>query len=185
MGNSVSGKSWAFIRLEGDRKQGGGLYQMAARISRAPEEIFVKYYYQKVQKIAFEARRIILNTIDESVTAKGIARARNGGKSGREVSGKMKKGVWARAYKASANRYRAEVGWLDGRPGYAIFQEHGTRNGIVAMDSLRKAGDYIEAEMDKLGRGGYKYRRDTNWDWSQNAGNGNDLGGAPDWFVGK
>lgn len=184
MVNSVSGKSWRFIRIAGDAKQAGGIYNMAARISRAPEEIFVKYYYQQIQKIVFQARRIMLRIIDESVTEKGLQRSRKGGNPGRVDTGTMRDKVWARAYKASNNRYRAEVGWLDGRPGYAIFQEQGTRNGIVAMNALREAGDYIEAEMDKLGRGGYKYRRNTDWDWSKNAADGTDLGGAPDWFVG-
>lgn len=183
MANSVSGHGWQFIRL-GGRGKADMPKKLANRITRAPEEIFVKYYFQKIQGIVAQARRIMIQTIDESVTEKGIERSRKGGKPGRRDTDKMRDSVWAKAYK-EGTRYRAEVGWLDGRPGYAIFQEHGTRNGIVGMDALRKAGDYIEAEMDKLARGGYKYRRNTDWDWNQNAGNGKDLGGAPDWFEGK
>jgi hypothetical protein len=167
---SQFGHGWAWARLKGDGK---ALTKMAARISQAPDEIFVKYYYQQVVRIVFQARKLMLKTIDESTTPTGAARARRGGEPGRIDTGKMRKRVWARANKTGAGRYRADVGWLDGIPGYAIFQEHGTRGGIVAMNALQIAGDYIEEEMRKLGRGGYKYRRDTDWDWDAPDSRGN------------
>lgn len=178
---STFGHGWAWARLKGDGK---ALTKMAARITRAPEEIFVKYYYQQITRIVFAARQIIIKRIETATTPTGRERAKRGGEPGRIESGTMKKRVWARVNKQGSGRYRADVGWLEGLPGYAIFQEHGTRGGIVAMDALREAGDYIEAEMNKLGRGGYKYRRDTNWDWNSPDSNGNSQG-APDWFSGN
>lgn len=178
---SVSGHGWQFIRLGGS-----GKYDMpkklAAHVARLPNEILVKHYYREVQRIAFQARRIMLQVIDESVTEKGLKRQQRGGKPGREDTGNMRKLVWARVFKAQNGALVAQVGWLTGRPGYAIFQEYGTRGGIVAMGALQKAGDYIEQEMDKLGRGGYKYRRKNEWDWDAPGYGGTDLGGAPEWF---
>lgn len=142
---------------------------MAVRVSRAPEEIFVKYYYRELVKIVFQARKIMLGIIDTAPTKSG--------KKGRNDTGTMRKGVWARVGKSDKGRYRAEVGWLTGRPGYAIFQEHGTRTGIIAMNALQAANDYVAQEMDKLASGGYKYSRNVQWDWDAQGG------GAPDWLV--
>jgi hypothetical protein len=178
---SVSGHGWQFIRLGGTSK-----YDMpkklAAHIARLPNEILVTQYYREVQRIAFQARRLMLKVIEESVTETGRKRQLKGGKPGRIKSGDMHKFVWARVFRGGNGALVAQVGWLGGRPGYAIFQEYGTRTGIVAMNALQVAGDYIEQEMDKLGRGGYKYRRKNEWDWDAPGYNGTDLGGPPDWF---
>lgn len=177
MPNSLSGKSWIHIRISGD-SQNGGLKKMAARITRAPEEIFVKNYYQAVLKIVFQARQLMRQIIRESTTPTGAERAAKGkGESGRIDTAKMIDAVWARVSKPSKDKYRAEVGWLTGRPGYAIFQEYGTRNGIKGMGALQQASDYIAREMDKLGKGGSKYTRNVQWDWKSTPGE------APDWLV--
>jgi len=172
---SLSGKSWIHIRISGD-KQNQGIRKMAARVTRAPEEIFVKYYYRELVKIVFQARTIMLNIIDNASTPTGQRR----GSQGRNKTGDMRKGVWARVSKVSDGKYRAEVGWLTGRPGYAIFQEHGTRNGIVAMNALQAASDYVSEQMDKLGRGGSRYTRNVSWDWDAQSADG---GGVPDWLA--
>lgn len=176
--NSNSGHGWMSIRLSSDGKE---IKKLAAAVVRKPEEIMVKYYFQQVQRIAFEARRIMLKIIEEAETPTGRARALKGGKPGRIDSGNMASKVWARVYKTNRGGVAATVGWLDGRPGYTIFQEHGTRRGIVAMNALQAAGDYIEQEMDKLARGGSKYRRNTNWDWSAPT-YGGEVPGPPDWY---
>lgn len=176
--NSNTGHGWISIRISSDGKE---IKKLAAAVVRKPEEILVKYYFQQVQRIAFEARRLMIKIINEAETETGRRRALKGGKPGRIETGRMVEKVWARAYKTGSGGIAATVGWLDGRPGYAVFQEHGTRGGIVAMNALRAAGDYIEQEMDKLSRGGYKYRRDTDWDWDA-PNYGGEIKGPPDWY---
>lgn len=177
--NSKSGHGWMSIRISGDGKE---IEKLAAAVVRKPEEIMVKYYFQQVQRIVFEARRLMLEIITRAETETGKLRAARGGNGpGRIKTKKMIDAVWARAYKNGSGGVVGTVGWLNGRPGYAIFQEHGTRTGIVAMDALRQAGDYIEREMDKLGKGGFKYRRNTDWNWSEPT-YGGQIKDPPDWY---
>lgn len=156
---------------------------MAASIERAPEEFFVKNYYRQIQRIAFDARRLIVEIIEESETPTGQRRAASGqGRPGRVDSEDMLKAVWARISKVGDKSYRMDVGWLEGKPGYAIFQEHGTRTGIKAMNALNRAADYIEDEVNKLARGGSGSRANTDWDWNASGPGGRNLGGIPDWL---
>lgn len=180
--NSRSGNGWAYIRVAGDQKS---IKNLAARVTRAPEEIFVKYYYQKLTQIAFRARKLMIEIIERSETPTGRRRAaRGGGESGRVDTGRMKSLVWARAHKVSTGKYRIEVGWLNDRPGYAIFQEHGTRGGIQAMNALKAASQYMAEESAKLGRGGSTYIRNTEWDWGAPLHSG-ETKSPPEWFVGN
>jgi len=177
---SKSGRSWANIRVQSDEKH---LRNMAASIERAPEEFFVKNYYRHIQRIAFDARLLIIQIIEESETPTGERRvAKGAGRAGRIDTEEMLKAVWARIVKTGNKSYRMEVGWLEGKPGHAIFQEHGTRTGIKAMNSLNRAADFIEDEIRKLAAGGTGSRVNTDWDWNAPGPGGKSLGGIPDWL---
>ena len=41
-------------------------------------------------------------------------------------------------------------GWLDGKPGYAFFQENGTSNGVVGMGALTDARLKAEGEIQQV-----------------------------------
>jgi hypothetical protein len=41
-------------------------------------------------------------------------------------------------------------GWLDGKPGYSFFQEHGTSNGVPAMHALTDAKAKAEGEIQQV-----------------------------------
>lgn len=167
MARSLSGKSWIFIRIGGkSRFDPYAEAKLAARIIRAPREILVKNYYQTMLKAVFAARKLMREIIISSETETGRKRAAKGGKGpGRVKSGDMLDAVWARVVKEGDNKYVGEVGWLLARPGYPVFQEHGTRTGITAMNALQKAKDYVAREMRDAGRGGFKSSNNVQWDW--------------------
>ena len=53
--------------------------------------------------------------------------------------------------KVAPHKYEFTVGWLDGTPGYSVFQEYGTKNGVAAMNSLQYTADFMRLELKHMG----------------------------------
>lgn len=172
---SVSGKGWYQIRHGLDQTR-FDLKKMQTRVTNAPAQA-AKGYANEIRKIAWRARELMQKIIMEAPN-------RTKGEPGRYDTGTMHKMVWANLVKNNDKSYSANVGWLAGKPGYAIFQEYGTRTGLVGMDALRQAQDFMFEEIRALNAGGRSYRTKTGWDWNASGAGGNDLGGAPSWYKG-
>lgn len=127
-----------------------------AKIEGWPNEAFVKYYFQALQSLTAEAARVMKDYIASSAVSTDTGQAQ--GREGRVKTGTMKDGIKSNASGGRGgikqnNKYLFLFGWLDGTPGYAIFQEWGTRNGITAMNSQRYAAEWARKELKSLGKG--------------------------------
>lgn len=176
---SVSGRSWLDIRTNG-AKFNTELKKMQTSITAAPNEIYKGYFIQ-MQKLAWEAARVGRDKIANDTNTKKYQRT---GEKGRIDTGKMINSFWANARKEGADRYKINLGYLSGKPGYSIFQEYGTRNGLRGVEALRTARDYFQQEARGLGAGGRIYVERVGWDWKAKGYGGTDLGGPPSWFKG-
>lgn len=159
-------KSWANIRNQATSQR--QMKAMIAQVTAIPRDLIEKKYFAAMTSIAWDARKLIQEIILESHTETGKERVRSGrgSEAGRYETGAMYNAVWANVRKAGKGgmSYSAQVGWLAGTPGYAVFQEQGTKSGIKGMRALETASQYIEDELRKLARGGRIYSRDTRWD---------------------
>lgn len=67
--------------------------------------------------------------------------------------GRVKTGAMLRGLTYERRKYKGYVyirfGWLNG-PGYSLFQEWGTRRGLIGMNALMEAYNYLETEVAKL-----------------------------------
>ena len=62
--------------------------------------------------------------------------------------------------------FKFEMGWLRGMPGYTLFQEYGTRNGIVAMGAIAFGRDMLnEAVLANLAKGEAEYAAEVAAGW--------------------
>lgn len=162
---------WIPIRIRTER---GKMMHMKNRIMGYPEEAMTKYYFQQLQSITASAADVMKNFIeyDRSVrTPTGEARkARGGNGPGRKDTGTMINGITWRGEKISDAKYKFEFGWLNGEPGYAIFQEHGTKNGVRAMHALEYAAQFARTELGFLGNSNKAVRVSRAARWRQEVG---------------
>lgn len=149
---------WIQIRIKTEPRF---INAVRANIETLPDELFVKYYYQKLAGIGARSANRMRRTILASTTRTGERRVKKGTGIAGRVSGKTPAGqksmydsIGWHITKHGKNHYTLQVGWLDGTPGYAIFQEQGTSNGVAAMHALRDATEYARSEIAKLSRGG-------------------------------
>lgn len=115
------------------RVKGVGFEDIRAWLLRLPDTV-TEQSANRLEVIGVEAVESIRNTIDTANTATGQAE----GRQGRNKTFEMRRKV---TFQVRRNKRSTSlrVGWLDGRPGYAWFQEHGTSNGIEGMKSIEKA----------------------------------------------
>lgn len=146
----MASKNWIPIRVQTEPAK---MKFMKTRIETFTD-VQIKRYFQLLQYIFAtyaEAMRMDIAGKDYA-TPTGYARVARGGPGpGRIVTGAMIKGVKWRGRKISDSRYLFEIGWLDGRPGYAIFQEYGTKNGVKAMKILATYQRLIAEEIRLYG----------------------------------
>lgn len=139
---------WLQIRIQTEPAK---LQKMQSRIIGWPEEAFIKNYFQLLQNLTATAADVMRNYISDAKTSTptGIAQ----GRKGRVVTGEMMRGVTSNAggnrgaIKQPNGKYLFKFGWLDGKPGYAVFQEWGTSNGIKAMNAQRYASEWVRKEL--------------------------------------
>lgn len=118
-----------------------------------PQKVAAEVYYPKLTQIAQEGRDYMRYIILAASTPTGVKRQGQGGNGpGRVNTGQMFDSV---RYRVRQNKYNysATIGWLDGKPGYAIFQELGTKNGVVGMNAVAQANEYMLSEIRALAAG--------------------------------
>lgn len=143
--------SWFDIRVKTERQKFDAIRSI---IRTWPTEVAREVYFPELEKIANNGKEYMRYIILASETDTGRARAAQGGNGpGRVDTGTMYDSVRARV-NVNKNSFSALVGWLDGRPGYAIFQEHGTKNGVKGMEAVQQAQEYMLSEIRKLKAGG-------------------------------
>jgi hypothetical protein len=162
---------WLPIRVKTEPAK---LRHVQNRIIGFPEEVMEKFYFQKLQSAVASAADVMRNYIEYSpdvVTPTGQARAALGGNGpGRKDTGRMIAGVKWRGGKVGKAKYEFALGWLNGEPGYSIFQEHGTKNGVQAMNSLQYASDFLRRELHLLGTNPQGYRVNNAAMWTDGEG---------------
>lgn len=119
------------------------------------DEVVMPHYFQKMQSITYYAYQIGKQQIREAVTMTGRRRAAKGlGEPGRVETGKFIDGFTLDPGQRVGKTYEFNIGWLDGAPEWASYQELGFihRGGMIVTgaDALGAATRYIENEMDKL-----------------------------------
>lgn len=159
-------KDWLPIRVQ---TEGAKRQHVKSRIMGFPGEAMEKYFFQRLQSVTASAVDVMKNyiTYDKRVfTDTGRVRAARGdGYAGRVDSGDMVNAITWRGQKISNEKYKFEFGWLDGEPGYSIFQEHGTKNGVQAMNSLAFATEFVRAELRLLGSNPAAFRATRASQW--------------------
>lgn len=142
---------WFKIRVKTERQQFNAVRSI---IRTYPEKVANEIYFPQLRQIAENGKEYMRYIILASDTATGRKRAGQGGNGpGRVNTGLMYDSVRARVNQ-NKNSFSALVGWLDGRPGYAIFQELGTKNGVKGMEAVQQAQEYMLSEIRKLSHGG-------------------------------
>lgn len=113
--------------------------QMRAFFASAPT-VIGDQVEDGLREIAADGVRNMRDRIETASTKTGLAQ----GRTGRVVTGKMRDSV-DQQVRRNKNNVSMRFGWLNGRPGYAFFQEYGTSNGIPAMHALTDA--QLEADI--------------------------------------
>lgn len=124
-----------------------------AQITGWPEKVFEDVYRPALQEIARDGVAYMRQIIDDSTTPTGEARASRGGAPGRVATGYMRKMVQSRVRTVAKGGVSIFVGWVYGKPGYAIFQELGTKNGIQAMNAIGQTYEYMYSRVRALSKG--------------------------------
>lgn len=162
-------KDWLPIRI---KTEGNKKHYVKNRIMGFPDEAFGKYYFQQMQSIVASGVDVMRNfiTYDRSVwTETGIRRAtQRGGYKGRNDTGKMVNAISWTGGKVEKHKYKFELGWLDGEPGYSIFQEQGTKNGVQAMNSLAYVMEFMRQELKLMGQNPRAFRGTRASQWRGN-----------------
>lgn len=125
-------------------------------------------FFQFMQSMMPEAVDVMKNYLNErpNWTETGQKRKSAGGNGpGRVDTGTMRDAIsWKQIPTGRKGYYRFRVGWITGEPGYAIFQEQGTKNGVKAMNAIGYTNEWLRAEIALLGRGSNSVRT-TNFRW--------------------
>ena len=152
------GKDWFNIRIKTEPSR---MEQVKSTIEGFPKEVMQKYYFQTLQSISASAADIMRHYIKSDPGLATEASKNRTPPGGRNKTGKMWESVkWKLVESQKGTYYKFEIGWLDGTPGYAIFQEHGTRTGVKAMNSIDYTMNFTRTELKLLetNPGGYKIK---------------------------
>jgi len=142
---------WAAIRVQTEPDK---LKYVSQKLSAYTTDYIGKYYFQKLQQVAALAADVGRNYIEYSPSVRTPTGEARGAK-GRVLTGEMRDNFKASVVSIQARtKYSVTLGWLDGRPGYAIFQELGTSNGIKAMGAVRFTAEFFRLEMQLSGSTG-------------------------------
>lgn len=141
---SRSGRSWLDISIKTEAKE---FDSVRSKIMGWPEEVLKDVYWPQIQEIGRDGAEFMKEIIGstENNTPTGEAR----GQDGRVKSGLMRDSVASRA-RERVKGYSLFVGWITGKPGYSIFQEQGTKNGIVAMNAVGQTQEYMLYRLKAL-----------------------------------
>ena len=146
------------------RVTGMDLDDLRAYILTKPDQVTAEIADQ-LQEVGAEAVRDMRDTIENSTTKTGAQAMRSGqrGTAGRvrgrdeaatsgrpRVGGKSMRDRVDFNVKVNKRSISLRFGWLDGRPGYAFFQEYGTKNGVKAMHAFTNARANAEVKIKAI-----------------------------------
>lgn len=151
--------AWLDIRVKTEARN---LNAVRSRIEAWPDEVAQDIYYPAIKAIAGEGLTYMRGLIEHSRTnpsggrKNGSYTVRGGsGQYARKRSGDMLRGTRVENRQGKKSLV-STVGWVRGQPGYAVFQEFGTKNGIVAMDSISQTTEYMRGLLQALAKGRYQ-----------------------------
>lgn len=148
----LMGNNWFELRL---KVPASDFNKVRVKIATWPEEVAKEVYHPQIKAIAEAGAEFIRQVIERETTPTGEARVRRGGNGpGRVKSGKMINAVRSRVRPRANGGISATAGWLTGEPGYVIFQEMGTKNGVEAMDAIGQAHEFMLSELRRVANGG-------------------------------
>ncbi len=140
----MAGGDWINLRVKVPAQD---FNRVRTKIEGWPEEVAKEKFWPALEQIGREGadfiRYIVLTAPDK-----------DGG--GRIKTGEMYDKVQSRARERAGNAFSLFVGWNRGEPGYTIFQELGTKNGVIAMNSISQAQEYMLSQLRALAKGRYK-----------------------------
>lgn len=142
---------WANVRVKANASD---FDLLRSKILAHPGKVAKDVYYPALRRISQAGVDYMRYIILTSETATGKARAGRGGNGpGRVDTGAMFDAVKMRV-RERKDGFTSFVGWIDGRPGYSVFQEHGVKGGVVGMNALAQAQEFMLSEIRKLAKGG-------------------------------
>lgn len=121
-------------------------------------------FFNFMQKLSAEAYRETKTYIkDLATTPTGI---RRGSPRGRYDTGAMYDafiGTLGGGTTAGGKyKFRFELGWLNGQPGYTLFQEYGTAGGVKGMEALERGREELQWAQENYLSGDLKaFQRDA------------------------
>lgn len=124
-------------------------------INKKPEQI-KGVAADVLREIGADAVRGMRQTIETASTKTGQAQGREGRvrdkgdpsmKYRPRIGGKSMRDSVDYEVRQNQKSVSLRFGWLTGRPGYAFFQEYGTKNGVPAMHALTDARTKALAEL--------------------------------------
>lgn len=128
----MAGRSWFDIRVQTEVENRNAV---RSKIMGWPEHVAQTMYWPALDQIGKDGAEFM----------RGIIVAED-----RIDTWKMHNSVRSRPRQRAKDAYSLFVGWIDGKPGYAIFQEHGTRAGVVAMNSVSQTQEYMLSRIKQL-----------------------------------
>lgn len=115
-------------------------------------DVEIPQYFQQLQSIAADA--VALARIQIKLATTETGRARGKGSAGRVETGKFIEGIKWEGRRRGKGLYEIRIGWLDGQPDWATYQELGFKHRggmyVTGADALGTAQRYFEAELGKL-----------------------------------
>jgi hypothetical protein len=153
------GKNWIDIRL---KTEPANMKYVKGRILGYPEEVLEKYYFQFLQYVAATGADVGRQYIGSAAVSTRTGQGE--GRQGRVDSGTMQKNFKWSARK-DGKKYIVDIGWINGTPGYSIFQEQGTKGGIVGMNAIGYVQEWVRSELKFYEgfRKGTKVRNSSSW----------------------
>jgi hypothetical protein len=139
--------NWFNIKVKTEASQ---FDKVRTKILGWPEEVAREVYWPELEKIGQEGVELIRFLILSNKDTKKYERT---GVPGRVDTGRMVDSVTSRARERSGNSFSLFVGWIRGEPGYAIFQEQGTKNGVRALNAIGQAEVYMLERLRGLSKG--------------------------------
>ena len=135
----------------------GKMKYVQGQVEGFAEKALGPYFFQFMQKMMPEAVDVMRNYLEArpNWTPTGEKRKAMGGNGpGRVDTGTMRDAIsWKQIPTGVKGYYKFRVGWVNSEPGYAIFQEQGTKSGVKAMNSIGYTTEWLRQEVELLGRG--------------------------------
>lgn len=137
----MANPKWIDIRLKTEPSH---MKHVRNRIFAYKDQVVEKYFFQFLQYLAATGADIGRNYIASSAVSTDTGRRE--GRQGRIKTGEMQRNFKWRVNK-EGKRYNVDIGWVDGEPGYSIFQEQGVTGGVVGMNAIGYVTDWVRQEM--------------------------------------